>query len=298
MELKKMMLLINPNAGRGGYRQVLGEILHVFHQAGFRVTVFFTDGPGQAAQLVAEHVQDFDRVVCMGGDGTLSETVSGLMACERRPPLGYVPMGTTNDCAATLGLSRNPVAAARTAANGRPFALDVGRFGDDGYFTYVAAFGAFTEVSYETPQGQKHVLGFLAYILSGMAALGHLTHRRARVEYDDGVLEGDFIFGAVTNSTSVAGLVRLPQNEGVELSDGLFEVVLVKNPAGPLQAGAVITDVLATNLHSEHVTLLHSKKVRFVFEKPTPWTRDGEAGGEFSDLTLENIHVPIKILVD
>lgn len=296
--MKDLMLLINPNAGREGYRTGLGEVLRIFHEAGYLTTVFFTEGPGDAARLAAENAGNFERVVCVGGDGTLSETISGLMQCPSRPALGYLPMGTANDCAATLGLSRNPVTAARTAAYGRTLDLDVGRFGDNGYFAYVAAFGAFTEVSYETPHEQKQALGHLAYVLWGMAALGRLTHRRVRVEYDGGVLEDDFIFGGVTNSTSLAGLVKLPDAADVELSDGLFEVVLVKNPAGPAQAGAVIMDVLASNLHGEYVTLLHSRKVRFIFDEPAPWTRDGEAGGKYGDLTLENIHAPIKILVD
>lgn len=302
MKEKSLLLLVNPNAGRSAYRLALGDVLLTLHRAGWRVTVLFTDGAGDASRLAAQNAQAYDRVVCMGGDGTLSETIAGLMECDNRPCLGYLPMGTANDCAATLGLSRNPVTAARTAAAGRPLPLDIGRFGDRGYFTYVAAFGAFTEVSYETPHEQKQMLGHLAYVLGGMAALGRLTHRRARVETDEDVIEGDFIFGGVMNSTSVAGLVRLPDSAGVELSDGLFEVVLVKNPEGPMQAGEVIgeviTDVLAKNLRSEYVILLHSRRVRFTFEEPTAWTRDGEAGGSYTELTLENIHAPIKILVD
>lgn len=296
--MKKLMLLINPNAGRGGYRFGLGDVLHNFHQAGWRTTVYFTDQRGDAPRLVRQHAGDYDRLVCIGGDGTLSETVTGLMECDERPSLGYIPMGTTNDVANTLHISHIPAQAAQTAASGRPRALDIGRFGAEAYFTYVAAFGAFVEVSYETPQNQKQALGRLAYILSGMAALGRLSHRRARVEWDGGVVEDDFIFGCVTNSRSIAGLVKLKDVNDSALADGLFEVILVRKPADALQLGTIVSDVLANNFSGENVILLRSKKVRFLFDEPTAWTRDGEPGGEHRDISFENIPSAIQIVAD
>lgn len=296
--MKKLMLLINPNAGRGGYRFGLGEVLHTFHEAGYRSTVYFTEKSGDATRLAAEHAADYDRLVCIGGDGTLSETVAGLVQVEKRPDLGYIPMGTTNDVARTLSISSLPAYAARTAVQGRPRPLDIGRFNSSDYFTYVAAFGAFTEVSYETPQTQKQALGRLAYILSGMAALGRLSHRYARVEWDGGTVEDDFIFGCVTNSRSVAGLVKLKDVTDEALADGQFEVILVRKPADALQLGAIVTDVLANNFTGENVILLRSKKVSFHFREPVAWTRDGEAGGEHTDISFENIPSAIRIVAD
>jgi len=296
--MKKLMLLINPNAGRGGYRFGLGDVLHNFHDAGYRSTLYFTDAQGDATRLTAENAEDYDRLVCIGGDGTLSETVAGLMQCQNRPPLGYIPMGTTNDVARTLNISNMPAYAAHTAVTGRPRPLDIGRFNHTDYFTYVAAFGAFTEVSYETPQNQKQALGRLAYILSGMAALGRLSHRFARVEWDGGVVEDEFIFGCVTNSRSIAGLVKLKDVTDEALADGLFEVILVRKPADALQLGAIVTDVLANNFSGENVIRLRSKKVRFLFREPTAWTRDGESGGEHTDICFENIPSAIQIVAD
>lgn len=296
--MKKLMLLINPNAGRGSYRFGLGEVLHTFHQAGYRSTLYFTDARGDAARLAARDAENYDLVVCIGGDGTLSETVNGLMQCSRRPPVGYIPMGTTNDVARTLAISSTPAYAARTAVHGRRRPLDIGRYNNGDYFTYVAAFGAFTEVSYETPQSQKQALGRLAYILSGMAALGRLSHRRARVEWDGGIVEDDFIFGCVTNSRSIAGLVKLKDVTDEALADGQFEIILVRKPADALQLGAIVTDVLASNFSGENVILLRSKKVRFLFNEPTAWTRDGEAGGEHTDIFFENIPSAIQIAAD
>ncbi len=297
--MKKLLLLVNPNAGKGGFRNGLGEVLLHFHRAGYRTTVAFTDKHGDAPRLAAEAAAEkYDRIVCVGGDGTLGETVSGLMSAEYRPELGYIPMGTTNDSANTLGIRHDPVSAANTAANGEPMLLDVGRFNGERFFTYVAAYGAFTEVSYQTPQDQKNALGRLAYFLDGLGRLTNLTHRWTRVEYDDGVLEDDFIFCAVTNARSVAGVIHLKDDLGVSLNDGLFEVILIRTPESVLQLGTIVTDVLANKFESEYVTLLRSRKIRFLFRDPVSWTLDGEDGGVHREVLCENMHQAIRIVVN
>ena len=295
--MKKVLFLVNPNAGKGGYKAGLGEALRTLYSGDLLPTVYFTSCPGDAVDIVAEHAADYDLVVCMGGDGTLSETTAGLMSVSAPPPLGYIPMGTANDVAATLGLSRDPAAAAQTIVRGRSIDLDIGVFGENGYFTYVAAFGAFTEVSYETPQETKHALGHLAYILEGMARLPRLTHYRTRVEYDGNVIEDDLVFGGVTNSTSVAGLVKLNSN-AVELGDGLFEVILVRKPANLAQMNDIVAALANMQNSNQSVTILHCSSVRFSFDAPVAWTRDGESGGMFSDISFSNRRGALRILVD
>lgn len=204
--MKKLLFIINPVAGRGMYRQGLGEALFTLHSAGYEPTLRFTTRAGEAIEL-AQLAAGCDLVCCLGGDGTLSEVTSGLMRlpAEKRPPVGYFPLGTANDVATTLKLPKNdPAAVARRIAEGAPRAWDIGCFGEDKYFTYVAAFGAFTDVSYETPQQSKQALGHLAYLLEGMNRLPKLPHYRTKVEMDGKTVEGDYIFGGVTNSTSVA----------------------------------------------------------------------------------------------
>lgn len=298
--MKKMLLVVNPNAGRNGYKDVLSDVLYTIHRSGYRTTVAFTNARGDAPRIVAECGGEYDRVVCMGGDGTLSETVSGLMELppERRPEVGYIPMGTSNDSATTLGLSRDSVMAAYTAACGRPIPLDIGRFNGESYFTYVAAFGAFTEVSYETPQDQKNTFGWLAYALGAMSSLTHLTHRWTRIEYDGGVLEGDYIFCAVTNARRFAGFIRLDDSAGVSLSDGLFEVILIRTPETILQVGPIASDILNNTYSSEYAMLLHSRKVRFTFREPVAWTIDGEGGGTHTEVTCENMKHSVSIIVN
>lgn len=297
--MKKLLLIVNPNAGRNGFRNCLSDVLYNLHIGGFETTVAFTNAHGDATRFAAERGGDYDRIVCMGGDGTLNETVSGLMRAQVRPELGYIPMGTTNDSATTLGLSHDPIAAARTAAFGRPLAVDVGRM-DERYFFYVAAFGAFTESSYETPQDQKNALGGLAYLLDAMRRLPNLTHRRCRIEYDGGVLEDDFIFCAVSNSRSIAGLIHLDESVGMSLSDGVFEMFLIKTPDNILQLGPIVSNILSSNYTGDNpsVILLQSRTVRFIFDEPTAWTIDGEGGGKHTEVVCENIPRAVSVIVN
>ncbi len=294
----RMMLLVNPNAGKGEFRTVLAEILHTLCDGGWLPTVVFTKYAGEAPGIVARHAQEYDMVTCIGGDGTLSEVAAGMMRLDeaQRRPVGYIPLGTANDVARTLGLSFKPAEAAKGLLTGSPKHYDIGQFGFDNYFTYVAAFGAFTEVSYGTPQETKQALGHLAYMLEGIRSLSKITDYHAIVEYDGGVLEDDFIFGAVTNSTSVAGMVQLDAGR-VDLDDGMFEVLLVRKPADLLALSDILTSVLSTDFSGPNVMFLKSREVRFMFSEKVAWTRDGEDGGSHRDVYIVNRHPGIDIIV-
>jgi diacylglycerol kinase family enzyme len=213
------------------------------------------------------------------------------------PPVGYFPLGTANDVATTLKLPKNDlVAAAKLIISGTPMEWDVGSLGDSDYFTYVAAFGAFTDVSYETSQQKKQTLGQLAYLLEGMNRLSRLPHYCPRVELDGKVLENDYIFGGVTNSTSVAGLLRLNPSK-VKLDDGKFEVALVKTPSSLAELNKLISEVLTQNYMGEYLEVRQASRVRLTFSEPVPMTRDGKNGGVFTDVLLENIPRALKIFV-
>ncbi len=295
---KRMLLLVNPNAGKGEFKTVLAEILHILCDGGWIPTVVFTKYAGEAPGIVTRHAADFDLVTCIGGDGTLSEVAAGMMRLpeDRRSPIGYIPLGTTNDVARTLGLSFKPIEAAKGLLTGSPMRYDIGQFGFDNYFTYVAAFGAFTEVSYGTPQETKQALGHLAYMLEGIRSLSKITDYHAIIEYDDGVLEEDFIFGAVTNSTTVAGMVRLDAGR-VDLSDGMFEVLLVRKPTDLLSLSDILTSVISTDFSGPNVMFFRSREVRFMFDTAVAWTRDGEDGGSHRDVYIVNRHPGVEIIV-
>lgn len=293
---KSLMLIVNPAAGRGAYRISFGDAMHVLSQGGCRTTLYFTAKRGDATRFAADHAGEYDAVACIGGDGTLSEVLAGLMRLDDPPAVGYFPMGTANDVATTLGLPKNDtVAAARRLLAGTPHPFDVGGFGDSDYFAYIAAFGAFTEVSYATPQDQKKMLGHLAYVLQGAQQLPKLAPIHTRVEYDGGVFEGKVLYGSVSNSTSVAGIVKLP-DKMVSLGDGVSELVLVRDPGSLPAFAEVVNSVLTERFDSENLLILHTKKARFHFDTPIAWTRDGEAGGEYTDIEVRNIKCPVKLI--
>ena len=293
---KRIMLIINPKAGRGRYKVEIPHILEVLCEAGAMVSIYMTQHPGHATELAATHATDYDICACLGGDGTLGETIAGLMALDRRPPVGYIPMGTTNDVAATLGLPRDSTRAAEVFLHNHPIPVDVGLF-QDNYFTYIAAFGAFTEVAYQTPGENKQVLGHLAYVLEGLGRLSKITPRKLSVEYDKGGrIAGEFIFGGVTNTTSIAGMLKL-RPDLVDLGDGVFELILVKNPQSLLELNAIFMDIATQKYDSEYVQIIKAKEIRFQFEEHVPWTRDGEDGGSHREVTLRVAHPGVQIFV-
>lgn len=291
-----MLFLYNPTAGKGRVTADLAAVLDVFTKAGYLTTVYPTQGKADATRIAAELGGQFDRVVCSGGDGTLSETVSGLMQLDHPPVLGYIPFGSTNDCATTLRLPRDPVKAAQTASEtGVPRPWDIGRL-NGRPFVYVAAFGAFTEVSYDTPQDLKNTFGHLAYVMAGIASLPSITPYHIKVEYDGNVLEDDFYFGMVSNAYSIGG-IRLPTSEHVVLDDGLFEVDLVKKPVSIADVANGFQALLDQNQPSAG-SRVHFKASHLTFtcEKPIPWTIDGEFGGKESVNEIVNCQRALTII--
>ena len=293
---KKLMLIVNPAAGRSGYKNNFAEAMNELDRGGYQVTLFFTTKQGDAVEIAAEHAGEYDYAVCIGGDGTLSEMFSGLMRLEKRPYVGYIPMGTANDVATTIGLPKNDcLAAVKKFIKGEPHPFDLGAFDDKGFFAYIAAFGAFTEVSYATPQTQKKAWGHLAYVLQGMASLPYIESVQTRVEYDGGVFEGKLLYGSMSNSTSVAGIVKLPEKM-VCLGDGMSELVLVREPEYITGIGEIVDSVLSQRFDSKDLVILHTRKAKFSFEKPVAWTRDGESGGEYTEIELVNYEAPIQLV--
>ena len=293
--LKTIMLIVNMFSGRGVSHGVLGGIVAKLSDAGFAVTVYTLSGR-TTQELTAKYASNYDMVVCVGGDGTLSSVAAGLTVLPNPPPLGYIPTGTANDVAHTLGISRNVFSAVSDIINGTPKPFDMGQFGDD-YFIYIAAFGAFTDVSYQTPQSSKRTLGHFAYILGGISAVASINTYIARVECDDGIIEDEFVFGAVTNSTSIAGLVRLDDTL-VDLSDGLFEVVLVRRPLSFTEFGNIFAEIRKKSFQSDNILLLHTKHVRFTFDTEVAWTRDGENGGVHKSIDILNHHAALQIIMN
>lgn len=288
-------MIINPAAGRGGYKKELPEALKLLSDGGYAPSVFFTERRGHATELAAEYGADFEKLIVLGGDGTLAEAIAGLMTLQRRPQIGYIPIGTANDIARTIGLTKNDIlGGARRFLDGKPTAFDTGRR-DGGYFNYVAAFGAFTEVSYGTPQEFKRSLGEAAYLIGAAASLTKLKSRHVRVEHDGGEIDGEFLYGGVSNAYSVGGVIDLPRDE-IGLSDGLHELILVKKLPSAAALASLAAKVLTHDYSSPYLIILHTKKARFVFDEPETWSFDGEDGGAFGEICFENCPRAVELI--
>ena len=295
---RKLLFVVNSHAGKEAVRGQMVRILDTFVKSGWVPTVYISQRTGELPELVRKWAPDYDLVVCSGGDGTLNETLNGLMPLERRPALGYIPAGTTNDFATSLGLSKTMAKAALTAVAGVPVSLDVGRFGSK-YFAYVAAFGAFTDVTYSTPQQYKNTLGKLAYLIEGAQRLSSLKTYSLRLEYDGGETEGEFLLGLVSNSSYVAGV---PMNRwlNTSMSDGLLEVTLVRKPAQMIELTRVASNLLKGELDHEHIFTVKTRRLRVTSREPIPWTLDGEYGGSPDRVDIEvlpralTVHLPAE----
>ena len=291
-----MLFIFNPRSGRERLRTKLLDILDLFVKAGYEVTVHVTQSAGDAQKQVEKKGGGVELLVCSGGDGTLNEVVSGMMAWsrEKRPQLGYIPAGSTNDFAASLDLPKNMLRAAAIAVAGRPFAIDVGKFGDGRYFVYVAAFGAFTEVSYKTPQETKNVLGHQAYMLEAVKRIAGLKSYRMKFFWDDQELEEDFILGMVTNTISIGGFKGLVQPR-VALNDGEFEVMLVRKPRTPKDIQSIVSCLINKDAENDCVYMFRTSNLRMESEEIVDWTLDGEYGGGVKEICIENLREEIVV---
>ena len=295
MSKKDMLFMYNPKAGKAQIRNHLVDILDVFVKEGYEVTVYPTQARGDAIKKTRRKKDKYDIVVCSGGDGTLDEVFTGMMQCKKKVPIGYIPAGSTNDFAVSLNLSKNMVQAAEDIVTGENFPVDVGMFNDD-VFVYIAAFGLFTEVTYETDQQIKNVLGHMAYLLEGMKRLATIKTYKLKVTVGEKVIEDEFLFGMITNSHSVGGFQKITGNN-VELNDGEFEVTLIKRPMNPIELNRVMAALVDRDIDTECMYCFKASEVRIESEEEVAWTLDGEFGGSHKEVTVKNLHKALEIRV-
>ena len=298
--MKKLLFVYNPRAGKEMLKPRLSDVLDIFVKAGYEVTVHPTQAYRDAYYQIKEYeVGKYDLIACSAGDGTIDEVATGMM--KRREmgkdvvPVGYIPAGTTNDFAKSLHIPRKPLAAADNAVKGVPFPCDIGKF-NDSVFVYIAAFGIFTDVSYETDQAVKNVLGHMAYILEGAKRIFNIPSYKIKVEHDGEVIEDEFIFGMVTNSRSVGGFSNMV-GKNIVFDDGLFEVTLIKTPKNPIALQEIIAALLIEQVDTKHMYTFKTKKITFDSVEEIPWTLDGEFGGEQDYVEIENVQKAMEIMV-
>ena len=294
MENKKMLFIYNPRAGKAKIKSNLLDIIDIFTKAGYEVTATQAKGDGQRA-VRERKTEYYDLVVCSGGDGTLDEVVSGMMQCEKKTAIGYVPAGSTNDFANSLKIPKNMLSAAQVIVGGNTFGCDIGTFNDD-FFVYIAAFGVFTDVSYETRQDIKNVLGHMAYILEGMRRLSAVRAYKMKVESEELTVEGEFLFGMITNSVSVGGFKRIT-GKYVQLDDGEFEVTLIKKPSNAMELNLIMASLINRNINTDCMYCFRTASLRFTSEDEIAWTLDGEFGGKHTCVDISNQKQALDIRV-
>ena len=293
---QRLLFIFNLRSGKGKIKENLAEIVDIMVKAGWEVTVYTTQCQGDAVEKARLEAGEYDRIVCSGGDGTLDEVVTGMMKAKSRVPIGYIPAGSTNDFGNSLGIDKDMRKAAQIAASGRMFPCDIGRFNDD-FFVYVAAFGLFTDVSYQTSQDMKNVLGHAAYILEGAKQLWDIPSVRMQVEYDGNVLYDEFIYGMITNSNSVGGFDGLISGD-VILNDGVFEVTLIKTPKNPMELSEVLACLTNIRKESDMLSTFQTSSIKFTSSESVSWTLDGEYGGDHQTVLIEDCPRALEILVE
>ncbi len=293
---KRLLLIMNPYAGQKSGKKHLADILELFCKADYIPTVFMTTGVGNGYTLAKSHAAAHDLVVCIGGDGTLNEVVSGVIDSGTDVPIGYIPCGSTNDFAAGLKLSKAHLRAAMDILEGTPKTYDIGRFGER-YFSYVASFGAFTRASYATPQNLKNALGHLAYILEGIKDLPNIRPVHMRLETADAVFEDDYIFGAISNSTSLGGILTIDRKT-VDMNDGLFELLLIKFPKTAAELNECIRCLQEKNYNSSMLTFHSTNRLTITTDESVDWTLDGEHETGHAHITVENKHNAFRLITN
>lgn len=290
----KTTVVVNPHAGRQNILKELEEVEKIFAASG-EVAVVQTQSAEQASAVIrAAAAEKPDRLVCCGGDGTLSETISVLAETGADVALGYIPAGSTNDFASSLGLPKEPIMVAQQIEAIQPRPIDIGRFGDR-HFIYVASFGAFTQTSYNTTQSLKNSLGHLAYFIEGIKELPQIKSYHVRVKTDEGAeYEGEYLFGSLSNSTSFGGIIKLDP-EKVALDDGKFELTLVKKPKNLHELNKIIFSLMSGKYDEELITFVHTAGVSFTCAEAMPWSLDGEYAAGGNEVKAEAIEKAIRL---
>ncbi len=290
---QKLLFIINPHSGKGQIKNNLVDIVDIMVKAGYDVTIYTTQARADATRKVMEEAANFDRIVCSGGDGTLDEVVTGLIKSDTNTPIGYIPAGSTNDFANSLGIPKEMVKAAEAAVGKNPFPCDIGDFNSD-TFVYVAAFGLFTEVSYKTSQQLKNIFGHVAYIMEGAKHLHDILSYNMQVEYEGHVFQDEFIYGMVTNSVSVGGFKGMTGTD-VKLDDGVFEVTLIKKPHNPIELNEILACLTNMIDDSDLIYSFKTNEVKITAREQIAWTLDGEFGGEHEEVIIRNLNKRVTI---
>ncbi len=292
---KKLLFIVNPVSGKSHIKNDLLEVVNIFVKSGYSVSLYITQTTGDAKMHLLQNIDGYDLIVCSGGDGTLNEVVSAIIKADSSVKIGYIPTGTTNDFALSMGISRHIPTAAKVVVSGEPFSCDIGYFNGTN-FLYVAAFGLFTNVSYTTSQNVKNTLGQLAYFLEGVKALSEIKSYYLDIEYNGVKISGDFMFGMITNSNSIGGFKNISA-EKISLNDGLFEVIMIKKPNSFAEFRKLIIELLSFEGNSKYIHRFLTDSLNISCKENFAWTLDGEFGGNYDNVTIKNLKEAVTFIV-
>lgn len=294
--MKKLLLLANFHSGKGIIKSNLADMIDYYNSKGFEVTVHTSQYSGHITDIVEKTGSLYDNIICCGGDGTLNETINGMMSLDKRPLLGYIPCGSTNDFANSIGIPTIVEDSYKTAVDGNPFTIDIGNINGK-HFSYVAGFGLFTNISYETPQTIKNILGYQAYIITGLKEITNIKTYPIKIAYDNGIIEDDIMIGLISNSNSIAGLKILFENYA-NLNDGLFEVLLVKKPKNISLLKNIVNCLVEKKFDNDMFYSFKTNKLVIESSDYIKWTVDGEYSGDYNHAEIKVIPGAVDILID
>ncbi len=294
--MKKLLLLANFYSGKGIIKPNIADMINYYNSKGFEVTVYSSQHQGHITEIIQKTGSQYDNIICCGGDGTLNETINGIMCLDRKPLLGYIPCGSTNDFAKSINIPTIVEDSYKTAVDGKPFLIDVGKINNK-YFSYVAGFGLFTNVSYETPQTTKNILGYQAYILTGLKEITNIKTYPIKITYDGGTIEDDIMIGLISNSNSIAGIKMLSGNYA-DFNDGLFEVLLVKNPSNTSLLKSIVSCLVEKKFDNDMFYSFKTNKLTIESVESIKWTVDGEYSGDYTSAQINVCTQAVQILID
>lgn len=292
---KRILFILNPCSGKMKSKKSLSDIIETFCNEDYEVTIKTTKAKNHAIEIARDNSDRFDMTVCCGGDGTLNEVINGIMQLDEKPIVGYIPAGTTNDFASSLNLPKNIIDATKTVIHGEQYKIDVGSF-NNRYFIYTASFGAFTECSYSAPQSVKKVFGHFAYIMESVKDIQNLSRIHMKVKADDMFMEDDYIFGTVSNSVSLGGVMKIDSNL-VSYNDGLYELLLIKYPKSYIELQKIVSALITNNLTSEeNIIFKHCKEIIFTCDTEIPWSLDGEYENGSKEVRIINNYQAVTVM--
>ena len=297
---RRLLLIMNPKSGTMQASKMLSDIVQKYSDSGYLTSILLTGGRGDARQYAMDYGNEVDRIIVSGGDGTLNEVIDGIVRSGSSCRIGYIPSGSTNDFASSVGLPKGVLESAARAVDGAPRKLDIGSF-NGRYFTYIASFGAFTSTSYKVPQNLKNVLGHTAYILQGIRDAVDIRPIHARIIADEGtpnerICDGNYLFGAVCNSTSVAGILKLDHFD-IDMNDGLMEVLMVKSPESVSALNETIRSMIDGKLEADDIEFFSARNIRVEIDESVPWTLDREYQPGAETIEISTIRSAFELIV-